>query len=189
MKIENEGNVCKSKLVRYKGEPKGYSGSHNGSGKIGVHSNRTDLFSYGFSAGRTIMLRRYEFGRIKFSVKVKFDNSDDYSIVKRAVKDFILEMLKREEYGLEEKVYKPEFEANTIGILNACMDRNIFISYGLTLKGAKEHESHQVDTMEEIPISDNDNIVEIFEVISDDMASDIADQFSRIKSLKSDKGI
>ena len=120
---------------------------------------------------------------------MKFDNSDDYSIVKRAVKDFILEMLKREEYGLEEKEYKPQFEANTISILNACMDRNIFISYGLTLKGAKEYESHQVDTMEEIPISDNDNIVEIFEVISDDMASDIADQFSRIKSLESDKGI
>ena len=33
MKIENEGNVCKSKLVKYRGEPKGYSGSHNGSGK------------------------------------------------------------------------------------------------------------------------------------------------------------
>lgn len=186
---EVEGNICKEKLLKLKGEPVSHSSSHYGSGKIGVHSDRTDLFSYGFKSGRTIVLRRFEFCRIKLHLNVKFDNEDDMSIVRRAVKNFILEMLKREEFGIEEKDYKPQFEANTIGILNACMDRSIFISYGLTLKGVKEFESHQVDTMEEIPISNGDDIVSVFEIISDDMAADIAEQHSRIKSEVNEKGI
>jgi hypothetical protein len=186
---EIEGNICKEKLLRYKGEAVGHSDSHNGSGKTGIHSGREDLFSHGFRSGRTIVLRRFEFCRIKLSLNVKFENEYDRPIVKRAVKNFILEILKREEFGIEEKEYKPQFEANTIGILNACLDRSIFVSYGLTLKGAKEFESHQVDTMEEIPVSNGDDIVEIFEIISDDIAADISEEHARIKSEVNEKGI
>ena len=186
---EIEGNICKEKLLKYKGEAIGHSGSHNGSGKTGIHSGREDLFDCGFRSGRTIVLRRFEFYRIKLSLNVKFDNEYDRPIVKRAVKNFILEMLKREEFGIEEKEYNPQFEANTIGILNACLDRRIFVSYGLTLKGVKEFESHQVDTMEEIPVSNGDDIVEIFEIISDNIAADISEEHARIKSEVNEKGI
>ena len=159
---EVEGNVSQSKLVKEKGQPKGNSSSHGGSGKIGQHCDSDGLNSYSFESGRTIELRRFEFCRIKIGLSVQFEFGDR-SVVRSAVKSFVLEMLKREEAGIEDNKYMPVIEDDTLDLLSSCVNRRLFVGYGLTLKASKEFESHQVDTMEEVPVS------------SDEIAADISD--------------
>jgi len=186
---EVQGNSYESRALKFNGEIKKYSSKTAGSNKTGIHIDDNSLYFYGFESGRTIELKRFEFCRIKIYLKVGYFNIDDVDPVKNSVNDFVSEILKREEFGINNKEYSPVFRYNTVDILNKCLNRRIFVSYGLTLKGTKQFESHQVDIMEEIPISNGVDIVVEFESLSDRIASGISKEHSRIKSIGIDNGL
>lgn len=183
-----EGNKTESRVVKKSGTVKGTESYHVGNGKFGYHSF-VNLPREGFSSGRTIELRRFEFCRIKLGISLSVPNDIDSDIAYSICKKFILEMIKREEYAIKKEEYTIELDGDDIDVLSRCLCRTININYGLTLKANKDFESHQVDVIEEIPVSDGDDIFVEFEKLSDEMAKKLDEEHSRIKEINSNNGL
>lgn len=185
-----EGNKSKSELVKEKGQAIGHASSHDASGKTAEHGFCGNLRELGFKAGRTIELRRFEFCRVGLSVRSRVKQGDDVQSVREALEVFVTELLKREEAAVSNGSYTVQIPDSALETLAGCVCRCIQVSYGLTLKsGTKEYESHQVDLVEELPVSDGADLFSEFEKLSDEMAEYLDRQHKRIKGLDSDTGI
>lgn len=175
-----EGNKAKSEVTKEKGKVVDYDSSYGGSGKEGECDLGLLSPMVAFEAGRTIELKRFEFCRIKLGLRVRYEHEKDE--VKGAIREFILKMVEREEAGVEGKEYKGSVSEKSASVISGCKNRYIYVAYGLTLKAAKEYESHQVDIIEEIPVSDDADIFAAFEELSDQIAAELDEERTRIKS-------
>ena len=94
-----EGNKTESSTVKEYGKVVGHSATHSGNGKVGfcdfVYLPRT-----GFESGRTIELKRFEFCRIKLGLDVSVPDGINKNDAYSACKNFILEMVRREEVAV-----------------------------------------------------------------------------------------
>ncbi len=183
-----EGNVTESRVVNDRGQPVEHETTQGGSGKFAMHSDGSEMERVGFQSGRTIELRRFEFARVKLGISVSYQGVQRDSVL-AACENFILEMVKREEAAVGKSKYVPDVPADVIGLLDNCVRRTISLSYGLTLKAAKDYESHQVDVIEELPISDGASIVEAFEALSEELAEKTNEQYLRIRSIGKSVGL
>lgn len=182
---EVEGNKFRSRVMKKSGITTGYESGHEGVGETAFHDMAYGLPEVGFDAGRTIALRQFEFCRIKLGLRLRYNDELDRSDVRTAAKQFVLEMLRREELAVTSPNEKCELNIDSkhVDILNSCVSRSIRVSYGLTLKTAKQYESEQVDNGEELPVDDGADIVESFEALSNMLASEISIEHDRIKSV------
>jgi len=110
--------------------------------------------------------------------------------VREALEIFVIEMVKREEANVAGQEYTVEIPSVVKDTISRCVCRCITVAYGLTLKsGVKEYESHQVDLIEELPVSDKADLIETWEALSEDMAAYLDKQHKRIKGIDSDTGL
>jgi hypothetical protein len=181
-KMKVEGNITESRQVKERGRVKGYESSHEGSGNFADQEVCNGMRMIGFEAGRTIELRRFEFCRIRLWIKVYLPDGIEKDDVQDAEENFINSMLSREEAAVVENDYDGIVSDDSIGILSKCVCRSIGVLYGLTLKSGKnEFESDVVDIIEERPISDEDDLLDAFEQLSDEMAAKLDYHHNRIK--------
>lgn len=183
-----EGNRTISKVEKFKGEAIGHQATYEGSGKVAEHTVAR-LPRVGFEAGRTIELRRFEFCRMKLGLHVSVPESISMIAAEDAICAFVLGMLKREEQAVVGRPSPVELSENARGVLAQCSCRTIYLLYGLTLQAAKQFESHQVDVIEELPISDSEDLIVEWEKLSDEMAAKLHEQHERIKTIGIDTGI
>lgn len=181
--MRTEGNMTETREVKMRGTPVGYESSHDGSRKFADYTDYpVDLKMVGFEAGRTIELRRFEFCRIKLRLRLRMIEGLPKGEVEAAAERFIISMLEREEKsvsGQRMDVHIPDHDSE---LLMQCVHRSVGVQYGLTLKsGTKEYESHSVDVIEEMPVSDGADLVAAFEVLSDEMAEKLDRHHKRIK--------
>lgn len=189
-KMRVEGNRTESETVKERGRSIGHSSSHEGSGKVSDFETPGDLLialsgmrMIGFEAGRTIELRRFEFCRIRLRVRMFFPSDVPCDKIEEAQEKFILEMLDREEKSVLGKDASADVSDECRDILSMGKYRSIGVSYGLTLKSRKnEYESHVVDVMEEMMVSDGEDILEAFDRLADEMAERLNSHHGRIKN-------
>jgi len=189
MKVE--GNKTVSETVKDRGTPISHTSEHSSSDKSGVHGicggNKTQI---GFEAGRTIELKQYEFCRIRLGLRLRLPDSVNKETAKEAARQFVDEMLKREESAVQGGDYATQITDETKAVLSNCVCRCIKVLYGLTLKsGSNKFESHQVDIIEELPVSDGADLVAEFESLSSEMAEDLDKEHNRIKGKDKDTGL
>jgi len=185
-----EGKKAGSVVVKERGNVIGHKSKHGGSGKIAKHIVDGDLPEIGFRSGRTVELARFEFCRFKIDLRVHVPEGIEKQAAHGAAEEFVLEFVRREEDALSKKEYEPKVSTESREILAKCVRRYIAVEYGLTLKrGANTRESEQVDILEGMPISDNADLFEEFEMLSDEMAEKIDKQHHRIKGTEKDTGL
>lgn len=185
-----EGNKTESEVIKERGAVKSHQSQHDVSGKAGEHEFCGNLPQLGFKSGRTIELKRFEFCRVGLSIRVRIPKGQQHEAVREALETFVTEMVKREEAHVAGSDYNVDISDEVKDTISRCVCRCITVNYGLTLKsGIKEFESHQVDLMEELPVSDKADLTETWEALSEEMASYLDTQHKRIKGLDSDTGL
>lgn len=188
--IKVEGSITESRVVKEGGQVVHHESEQGGDGILATHQCCGNLFKTGFSAGRTIELRQFEFCRVKLKLVVRVPKDVGRDDTEKAVDNFTLEMLAREEAAVSGRQYEVNITDETKEILSKCICRCVELQYGLTLKSAtKKFESHQVDIIRELPVSDNVDLIESFESLSTSMADRLNSHHERIKGIGSDTGM
>ena len=177
-----EGNRSESEVIKYKGIPIGHDADYGGTGRAALHEY-VFLPRRGFKASRTIELRRFEFCRISIGLDVSVPDELTREEVYEACIEFCLEHLQAEETAVDQGNYKPQVSERTLEVLNKCKARMVSLHYGLTLKAAKEFESHQVDVLNWEPVSEGADLTAFFSQLSDEMAEKLDEQDKSIKSI------
>jgi hypothetical protein len=177
-----EGNKTESEVIKYKGKAIGHDCTYEGTGRAALHEYLF-LPRRGFKSGRTIELRRFEFCRISIGLDVSVPEGLTKEEVYEACMEFCLEHLQAEEVAVGQGNYDPKISERTFEVLGMCEARMVSLHYGLTLKAAKEFESHQVDVLNWEPVSDGEDMEEFFQKLSDEMAEKLDAQDKRIKSI------
>jgi len=177
-----EGKRSESITVKDGGSPVSDS-FDQGAGAQAQHGNAEGLIRVGFESGRTIGLRAYEFARVRIGLRVAVPDGVPVDSAKLEMEDFIRELVEREEAGVS-GVDRTEREID-LPLLGQCIGRVFVLSYGLTLKSTvNKFESHQVDLMTELPITDGPeyDLWRVFELTSDDLVADLERHKERIKN-------
>lgn len=187
MIIKNEGNLCESISKKEYGVVTSDESVHCGTNKYGMHEKNCNLRDIGFKAGRTIELAPFEFCRIDISLSMSIIEGIDRLCAYDALDEWVNEFLKLEEHGVKGSKYEPLVSDESYDIINKCICRRIYIGYGLTLKDPNNKmESHRIDILEEVPVSDGDSISDSFRVLSDELAKQLSNHHDRIKNAKKD---
>lgn len=184
------GNKSENRTVKQKGVVCESCFTQDSTDKKGMHHGCRGLADVGFSSGRTIELKRFEFCRIKVGMNCSVPNDVGKGDIMEALEEFVLGFVKKEEAALvgNSEPWSPRVEI--VDLLNECPCRKIMIAYGLTLKSGKnEYESEQVDISEDIPLSDGVDIKESFLKLSDEIAGYIHTHHQRIKGVDSNNGL
>lgn len=180
MKVE--GSKTESETISERGRPISHSASHDGSGKAAEMAVPFGMRMVGFEAGRTIELKRFEFCRIRLWARVYFPEGVPKERAEEAIERFVQEMLRREEESVSGRKVDVHIPDADLGVLQECVHRTIGVLYGLTLKSGKnEFESNVVDVIEELPVSDGEDLIAAFDRLSDEMAEKLDKHHKRIK--------
>ncbi len=190
MSEHNEGSKSESHINKAGGNERELVNEHRPDGHFAKQASTDGLECVNVKTGRTIELAAYEFARIDVGVAAHCE-ADVEEKVYDALVSVVSEIARRE----EAEVTGRDTDPIAVGVAevdllnNVCVARNIYISYGLTLKGAKRFESHRIDVGRKRQLSDGESIMPVVEQIGNEIGQRIGQHREKIQGRDERTGL